>query len=60
MYVGPANVLLVMDVEFRHSASAGEIAEAIRTIKSEIRDLFPGMKRIYIEGEVRSAVKPRL
>lgn len=49
MYLGPDNVLLTLDVQFRTTAPASEIAEAIENIKTRIRARFPDIKRIYLE-----------
>ncbi|MCU1338154.1 MAG: cation diffusion facilitator family transporter [Bryobacterales bacterium] len=50
MYLGPDNVLLVLDVEFRDTASAVEVADAIRNMKARIQARFPEIKRIYVEA----------
>jgi len=50
MYIGPEYVLLTMDVRFRASASAAEVAEATERIKSRIRKRFPFFRRIYLEA----------
>jgi cation diffusion facilitator family transporter len=49
MYIGPDNVLLTLDVEFRANATATEIAQAVETIKLRIKARFPEIKRIYLE-----------
>jgi cation diffusion facilitator family transporter len=50
MYLGPESVLLTRDVEFRPTASASEVAEAIENMKSKIQAQFPRIKRIYLEA----------
>ena len=50
MYVGPENILLTMDVEFRASATAAEVAEAVERMKRRIRKRFPVFGRIYLEA----------
>jgi len=57
MYLGPDEVLVVLDVEFEPDAGAEDIASAVRRIEADIRERFPVIKRIYIEG--RSADRPR-
>ena len=57
MYLGPDEVLVVLDVEFEPDAGAEDIANAVRRIEADIRERFPVIKRIYIEG--RSADRPR-
>ena len=50
MYIGPDEVLLALDVEFRAELSAEEIAQAVRDIERSIRDRFARVRRIYIEA----------
>lgn len=50
MYLGPENVLLTMDVRFRPTASAKDVAEAIPKIKARIQARFPQLRQIYIEA----------
>jgi hypothetical protein len=50
MYLGPDNVLLTLDVEFRATASAAEVAEAVGNMKAAIQKRFPSIRRIYLEA----------
>ena len=50
MYLGPENVLLTLDVEFRPNAPASQVAESIEKMKTRIRGRFPDIKRIYLEA----------
>jgi cation diffusion facilitator family transporter len=50
MYMGPDQVLLTLDVQFREGASSDEVALAVREIERSIRDHFPKITRIYIEA----------
>ncbi len=50
MYIGPEYVLLTLDVRFRASASADEVAESVERIKNSIRKRFPFFRRIYVEA----------
>jgi cation diffusion facilitator family transporter len=50
MYLGPESVLLTLDIEFRPTASASEVAEAIENMKAKIQAQFPRIKRIYLEA----------
>jgi len=56
MYLGPENVLLTLDVEFRHTASASEVAGAIEDMKAKIQKRFPSIRRIYLEAVEPSKV----
>jgi cation diffusion facilitator family transporter len=50
MYFGPENVLLTLDVEFRHDLSSVAVAAAVRRFEQSIRTRYPKIKRIYIEA----------
>ncbi len=50
MYMGRDEVLLAMDVEFEVDASAEQSAAAVEAIEQEIRQRYPKINRIYIEG----------
>jgi cation diffusion facilitator family transporter len=50
MYLGPENVLLTLDVEFRSDASVSEVADTIENMKTKIRARYPEIKRIYLEA----------
>jgi cation diffusion facilitator family transporter len=55
MYLGPEDVLLTLDVEFRPDAATGEISAATRRIEQGIRERYPRIKRIYIESNPAAA-----
>lgn len=50
MYVGPDNVLVVVDVNFRDDTDTGEAAEAVAAIERQVRARFPMIKRLFIEA----------
>ena len=50
MYMGPDQILLTLDVQFKDGARADDIAAAVREIERNIREPFPKIKRIYIEA----------
>jgi divalent metal cation (Fe/Co/Zn/Cd) transporter len=50
MYLGPDDVLLALDVEFRRSQSAVEIAQAVDRIENAVRESVSEVGRIYIES----------
>jgi divalent metal cation (Fe/Co/Zn/Cd) transporter len=56
MYLGPGDALLRIDVRFRTSGSAKNVAGAIERMKDRIRKYFPDLERIYVEAE---AATPR-
>lgn len=50
MYVGPDNVLVVVDVNFHDDTDTGEAADAIAAIEKQVRARFPMIKRLFIEA----------
>ena len=50
MYIGPDEVLVVVDVNFRNDVPTGEAGEAIAAIERQVRARFPMIKRLFIEA----------
>jgi cation diffusion facilitator family transporter len=50
MYIGADEVLLTLDVLFDPAVSSGDAAAAIHRVEHKIRERFPKIRRIYIEG----------
>jgi cation diffusion facilitator family transporter len=50
MYLGPEDVLLVLDVQFASELSAAEVTSTIARMEKEIRERYSRIKRIYIEA----------
>ncbi len=50
MYVGPNDVLVVVDVNFHDDTDTGEAAAAIAAIEKQVRARFPMIKRLFIEA----------
>ena len=57
-YLGPADVVLALDVEFAHHLTAEEIEIAIDDLQDAIRVRYPEMKRIFVEAKSLSARAP--
>jgi cation diffusion facilitator family transporter len=51
MHMGPQDVLLNLDVQFKEDLSADEIFGAIDRLEDAIRDRFKLVRRIFIEAE---------
>jgi len=54
-YLGPADVILALDVEFAHHLTANEIELTIDKLQDVIRARYPEMKRIFIEAKSLSS-----
>jgi cation diffusion facilitator family transporter len=52
MHLGPDDVLLALDAEFRDGVPAEEVSGAVNRIERAIRERFPEVGRIYIESRV--------
>jgi cation diffusion facilitator family transporter len=50
MYIGPDEVLVVVDVNFRDDTQTGDAADAVAAIERQVRARFPMIKRIFIEA----------
>jgi cation diffusion facilitator family transporter len=51
MHLGPQDILLNIDVEFRDDLSAADESAAVRRIEEAIRERHPEVTRIFIEGQ---------
>jgi divalent metal cation (Fe/Co/Zn/Cd) transporter len=50
MYIGPDEVLAIVDVNFKEGTATGEAAEAISAIERQVRARFPMIRRLFIEA----------
>lgn len=57
MYMGPSQLLIMIDANFRRDCSADEVLDAIDHIEARIRDAFPGATRVFIENESLKQVR---
>lgn len=58
MHLGPADVLLNIEIEFRPELGAEEAAQAIDRIESSIRERVPDVKRIFVEAKASKRRQP--
>ena len=54
-YLGPADVVLALDVEFSATLTATEVELAIDKLQDDIRAKYPEMKRIFVEAKSLSS-----
>lgn len=55
MHLGPHEVLLNLDIQFRKGMSAAEVEAAVDRLEKAIRAKHPEVKRIFIEAESLTA-----
>ncbi|MHB0915952.1 MAG: cation diffusion facilitator family transporter [Thermoleophilia bacterium] len=58
MHLGPDEILLNIELEFKPELGAGEAALAIDRIEDGIRELVPAVKRIFVEAKVNDRRQP--
>lgn len=51
MHVGPAEVVLALDLRFRRELDAGAVADAVKRIEKRIRAAHPVVRYIFVEVE---------
>ncbi|WP_235917439.1 cation diffusion facilitator family transporter [Hymenobacter busanensis] len=51
MYLGPADVILALDVQFQPNLTAQQVEVAIEQLQDAIRARYPEFKRIFIEAK---------
>ncbi len=50
MYIGPDEVLAIVDVNFKEGTATGDAADAITAIEQQVRARFPMIRRLFIEA----------
>ena len=51
MYMGPADVILALDVEFENQLTADGVEQAVDHLQDAIRAKYPEFKRIFVEAK---------
>jgi cation diffusion facilitator family transporter len=57
IYLGPEEVVLILDIQFDPRLGADAVARSIDEIEGEIRARHPEMKHIFIEAQRRNAAR---
>jgi cation diffusion facilitator family transporter len=50
MYVGPDDVLVTMDLDFKDGTAAADAAAVIKVVEQQVRQRYPMIKRLFIEA----------
>lgn len=58
MHLGPNDVLLTLEIEFRPELSAAEVAAAIDRLDKSIRTLHPEVRHLFVEAQSIAAAAP--
>jgi divalent metal cation (Fe/Co/Zn/Cd) transporter len=60
LHLGPDNVLIALDVQFRDELTSDDIEEAVDRLEKSIREARPEVSHIFLEAEtIRSALTRR-
>jgi cation diffusion facilitator family transporter len=56
-HIGPDELLVAAKVEFEHSLTVPELADAIDDVESRVRAVVPAARRLFIEPDVHRAAR---
>ena len=51
LHLGPEDILLNVSLDFEDDLSSGEVEEAISALESRIKEMFPEIRRVFIEAQ---------
>ncbi len=51
LHLGPEDILLNVSLDFEDNLSSGEVEEAISILESQIKNMFPEIRRVFIEAQ---------
>ena len=51
LHLGPEDILLNVSLDFEDDLSSGEVEEAISDLESRIKQMFPEIRRVFIEAQ---------
>ncbi len=55
LHMGPEFILLNLSVDFADSLSAGDVEDTIARLDRQIKQVYPKIKRVFVEAEARRA-----
>ncbi len=55
LHMGPEFILLNLSVDFADSLSAGDVEDTIARLDRQIKQVYPKIKRVFVEAEARGA-----
>ena len=55
MHMGPDFILVNLSVDFRDEIDAGHLEQLIAAMDAQIKQVFPAVKRVFIEAEARAS-----
>ena len=51
LHLGPQDVLLNVSLDFEDNLSSGQVEEAISALEARIKEMFPEIRRVFIEAQ---------
>ena len=51
LHLGPEDILLNVSLDFEDNLSSREVEEAISTLETKIKNMFPEIRRVFIEAQ---------
>jgi len=58
MHMGPDFILVNISIDFKDDITAGELEDMIACMDTQIKEMFPTVKRIFVEAESRRTKNP--
>jgi len=55
LHMGPDFILLNLSVDFADSLSAGDVEDTVSRLDRQIKQVYPKIKRVFVEAEARGA-----
>jgi divalent metal cation (Fe/Co/Zn/Cd) transporter len=56
LHMGPEFILVNLSVDFKNSLSADQVERTVQKLDYQIKQTYPLVKRVFIEGEARRGV----